>query len=347
MMEVNASLTSGSSSWNFTKHFDPVKGKFYFYDHVSQSSTWDKPSGIDMPLSRSADEIHQITIAQNRDAMERKEITDRRKATFEEFHRERAEELRIERIESEAKEIARIHGFWKAAALEASRQNGQLELSWNKELSVIDPFVYKYKENFGSNLRSLRLVGLSLTTLPDEFCVNLSNIDTLSLANNQLTTLPDNFILLTNLQILNLLNNGLKELPERFGLLCSLRNLEIANNKIESLPITFAALHLLIKVNFECNKLKVLPENLDCLKSCKYLNVNNNLLVRLPRCLSRMPSLISLSACKNMITYIPRELADSKTLRVIRLSANKIRFIPVRAYSNYHPTIIIFVFYFF
>jgi Leucine-rich repeat (LRR) protein len=325
-MKMTSSTDNSSSS--FTKHFDSKNASFYYHDSVSNTTTWDKPLA-EMAIYRSEYDLKNIAAAKIKDSAKKQEMIRHRKEIFDEFHKEREHELRIEREEFKENEFKRIHGFWRVAALDAST-SGQLSISWNKELLFIDPLVYNFHENFGRFLVTLRLVGLSLTSLPDEFALKLTSLECLSLASNQLTSLPDNFTLLTNLQELNLLNNRLVSLPERIGLMCSLKNIEIANNCIKALPITFAALDKLIRVNFECNHLKVLPENLDNMLRCRSLNFNNNRLIRLPRCLARMPSLVSLSASKNAISYIPQELSDSSTLRIIRLSANKIKFIPVR-----------------
>jgi hypothetical protein len=322
-----------NSSSNFTKHFDSKNASYYYHDSVSNTTTWDKPLA-EMAIYRSEYDLTLMHEAEVKHLAKQKEKSRQRKEVFDEFHKEREYELRIDKEDFVESEIKRIHGFWRVAALDAST-SGQLSLSWNKELLFIDPLVYNFHENFGRYLVTLRLVGLSLTSLPKEFGLKLASLECLSLASNQLTTLPDSFILLTNLQELNLLNNRLIALPERIGLMCSLKNIEIANNCIKALPITFAALDKLIRVNFECNHLKVLPENLDNMLRCKSLNFNNNRLIRLPRCIARMPSLVSLSASKNVISYIPQELADSPTLRIIRLSANKIRFIPVRWINVY------------
>ena len=256
-----------------------------------------------------------------------------RKLQLEGLYREKAEELRLQREEEACAESKRLHSVWKNAAFEASLHGGQLDLSWNSELTFIDPFLFSFYETFGLQLRSLRLVGLSLKCLSDDFSIELGSLEALSLANNKLETLPGNLFELRNLQILNLLNNQLVSLPDQIGRLTSLLKFEIANNRIESLPSTFGDLSLLVKVNLECNKLKILPENLDRMSSCKYFNVNCNELSHLPRCLSRMPNLMVLSACKNVISYIPSELSNSKSLRSLRLSANRIRLIPVKKWQ--------------
>lgn len=217
---------------------------------------------------------------------------------------------------------------WQNAMYDASLQNGFLRVCWDESIWTISPTIYDFSKNFGVPLKALRLIGIGLSTIPEELATNLRELEILSIANNQITSLPDNIVSLTQLRELNVMYNQLKSLPQRIGYMCSLQKLGIANNSIEELPITFGALSLLERVDLEHNNLTVLPENLDNLISCKALNVNNNKLARLPRCIGRMPSLTSLSASCNKLTYIPSQLTDSTTLTCLRLNVNQISLLP-------------------
>lgn len=132
-MSESPSMTS-----SFTKYFCVEEGKYYYHDGVSGLSTWDKPVTVeDMPIHRSVLQLHETkTALKNKNRI--KCVTDsKRKEIFDEFYRERAEELYIERKETNMIEFNRIQSFWKTALFNASEQKGQLELSWNKELLFI------------------------------------------------------------------------------------------------------------------------------------------------------------------------------------------------------------------
>jgi hypothetical protein len=311
---------------HFTKHFDPDNGMFYYYDHVTGQSTWDKPPGP-IELHMSDEQIETMKVAKREELAKKRDDNDRRQRVLEELRKEKAAALELLRNEKAEAESKKLNTQWQTAMIEATMKNGELELCW-EHLGFISPLIYKFYDSFGMHLRALRLVGMSLRSLPEEVGDQLYMLEVLHLANNELTTLPDNIIKLTNLRDLNLLKNRLVSLPTKIGLLCSLKLLELANNCLEYLPVTFGALNKLERLVLESNRLKVLPENLDNMTACRYLNVSNNQLTRLPKCLARMPNLTVLSACKNKISYVPSNLAESKTLRAIRLSANQINQIP-------------------
>lgn len=250
-----------------------------------------------------------------------------RKALLEKMKIERESESKRIALAKAAEEVSKNKLFWQNTLYLASVQKGNLNISWTP-LKKIDPMLFGFNKEFSMPLVALRLVGVELESLPDDFGNHLMTLKSLSLSSNKLTTLPDSIVLLTNLTDLNLLKNNLVSLPERMGLMCSLTTLFVANNKLESLPITFGALNLMERVDLECNKLRVLPENLDNMTMCRTFLANNNKLIRLPRCLARMPNLTSLSACHNKITYIPQVLFESDTLLTIRLSDNLITLIP-------------------
>ena len=146
--------------------------------------------------------------------------------------------------------------IWQVALMDASQSHGELSLSW-KPMGYIDPVVFEFKANFGSDLLALRLIGLELHELPKNFGDKLVSLEFLSLSNNELTYLPDSFVNMTRLREINLLHNKLECLPQRIGLMCSLLKLEIANNHLKKLPITFGALNLLERIDLECNHLQV------------------------------------------------------------------------------------------
>ena len=315
---------------HFTKHYDENLGKFYYYDHVSGLTTWDKPLG-DIPLYLSDDQIDKIRqLHERRHALTtgvEADMKDVRQLVLQKMKREKEREVQQYRARMKAEKERENKNLWQRVLMDASLSHGHLTLAWQK-LGYIDPVVYDFPVNFGYSLISLRLIGIGLTHLPDDFGSRFMRLEILSLSNNELVYLPDSFVQMTSLREVNLLKNKLERLPERIGLMCSLQRLEVANNSIKALPITFGALNLMERMDVECNKLAVLPENLDNLTSCTTIICNYNELLRLPRCIGLMPSLTSLSATNNKISYIPEEITNCRSLKILRLSLNKISTIP-------------------
>ncbi len=223
-----------------------------------------------------------------------------------------------ERAEERRKKL-----IWEEAVLEAGMQKGNLIITW-KPIHTINPIIYDFEKNQSRKLVSLRLVGVELLELPEDFGLELRQLEILSLENNKLEFLPDSITEMIELVELNLSFNRLRFLPERTGFLFKLRSMPLNNNQLTQLPITFGALTALEKLDLECNFLEVLPENLDRLRACHTVNVNRNRLIRLARCFSRMPNLHYLSACWNQLSFIPQELYSSKTITHLRLGMNNI-----------------------
>jgi hypothetical protein len=229
-----------------------------------------------------------------------------------------------ERAEERRKKL-----IWEEAIMEASMLKGILIVSW-KPLYTVNKNVYRFEEVHHHKLLQLRLIGVQLKELPEDFGTSMRQLELLSLENNHLEILPDSITELLNLTELNLSFNRLKKLPVRIGFMYKLQWMPLNNNQLTELPVTFGALTALQKIDIECNKLRILPENLENMLSCHSLNANRNHLIRLPRCLSRMPSLATLSACWNELSYIPQELFSSKTITCLRLGTNSIKRISER-----------------
>jgi hypothetical protein len=312
----------------YKMHFDQSSGSFYYLDDQTQDSSWDRPTDGAVEMYYSPEQID--TMRDTRAILKQQKADELH--TIREAVRiirsEHDEENKRLAVEKKKKEDKVIYLAWQKALSLAAEENGECNISWQK-CTGIDKMVYDFEQTFKRPLKAVRLVGVQLTTLPDEFCLRLYGIQVLSLANNDLTSLPECLYKMYNVRHLNVMNNKLKSLPAKIGLMATnLSRLEISNNKLESLPATFAALVKITRVDLENNCIERLPENLDLMYNCEALNVSCNRLTRLPRCIGRMRSLKTLSANRNQITYIPLEVCKSKSLEVLRLCTNKLSALP-------------------
>eukprot|EP01041_Mallomonas_annulata_P001810 gene1810-3508_t len=315
--------------YKFTKHLDEITGKFYYYNHINGISTWNKPhTDIAVYLSAEHKELNS-TLHWNH-FVERKIETIQRQELIQHFkHKYNYSKIKKQELDDKISERD-LRRAWENMFLNAckDRDNRGIECSMSWKRCEIHPILFDCEKQYGLKLRSLRLEGMCLESIPDEIGSCLMNLQCLSVSSNKLTNLPDTLTLLSNLTELNAMNNKLNRLPDKIGLMCSLLRLELASNQLTVLPNSFPALTKLDRVVLEKNELTVLPETLDFMFSCRILNLNSNKLIRLPRCIARMPSLTTLSATCNEISYLPRELCFCKNLRSLRLSRNKITMLP-------------------
>ena len=278
-------------------------------------------AGKDDLRAQSPEENISASIMKNlNSSSKRKEILDL-------VRKERHADWVFQQKEEAKKEERKRRSEWQSAMMDGSTNKGCVSLYW-KEFGSIDSVLYEFQSSFGIPLLELRLIGIGIKELPNDFGENMRSLRVLSLRGNLLETLPDTILHMTSLEDLCLLKNRIKKLPDRIGLMSSLKILSIAGNFLELLPITFGALNQIQRCDLEANQLKLLPENLDNMLSCSILNVNNNKLTYLPRCLGRMPSLTSLSASDNQIHYLPDELTNSRDLKYLRLCRNQIKRLP-------------------
>jgi len=124
-----------------------------------------------------------------------------------------------------------------------------------------------------SELNSLYLSGLSITTLPENIG-SLTSLYTLDLANNSLQELPSSITNLNNLHYLNLSNNQLVELPENIGNLMNLSYLDLSDNTLQELPLSITNLSNLYFLDLTDNNLITLPD-ISNLPICLYTPVHH------------------------------------------------------------------------
>ena len=303
-------------------------GSFYYLNESTLDSSWDRPTDGAVELYYSPEQLSSMSRTRAAMRKARVEEFNKLKAAVAVIRAEHDEQNHRIAMEKKRHDDRVIYMAWQKALSLAAEENGECNISWQK-CTGIDSMVYDFEATFKKPLKAIRLVGVQLTMLPDEFCCRLYGIQVLSLANNDLTSLPESLYKMYNVHYLNLRNNKLKSLPEKIGLMATnLSRIELSNNKLESLPATFAALVKIKRLDLEHNCIERLPENLDLLYNCEVLNVSCNRLTRLPRCIGRMKSLISLSANRNCINYIPLEVCKSRSLEVLRLCTNKITALP-------------------
>ena len=178
------------------------------------------------------------------------------------------------------------------------------------------------------HLTAVRLIGHSLTSIPDAFCDVLLNLQSLSFSNNLLESLPHNIGNLVNLTELNALKNRLRYLPESLCVLKKLERLDLCNNKLQSLPDHFGALSSLRGVlTIEVNELSSVPESIGDLR-VESLRLSRNILTKMPTSLKRLTTLTSLAINGNKLEQFPNEVCDLPKIRHISLCRNRLSHIP-------------------
>ena len=158
----------------FTKHFDPDQGLYYYYEHVSGVSTWDRPAG-DVEVYRPESLVESMFEAHRVAAEEQRKLTARRRRAYDDFQRDKAENLTELWLDKEAEEKKRVENIWRVACVEATQQGGSLEISW-KKLEFVNPLIYDFQTQFGMPLIGLKLVGIDLPALPDDVALRLPTL---------------------------------------------------------------------------------------------------------------------------------------------------------------------------
>src|SRR5579862_5139950 len=119
--------------------------------------------------------------------------------------------------------------------LEAGLQIWCNEVRFNPEHSSRVAAMERIQECYLSDLDSLDLTDLKLTSLPPQIGI-LSELQILEVANNQLLDLPPEIGTLSNLELFDASHNQLSELPAYIGDLSNLQFLILDANKIKKIP---------------------------------------------------------------------------------------------------------------
>ena len=235
--------------------------------------------------------------------------------------KEREEKFRLQRIQEKKQAQAEADAIWESQwklSLSEAQRTGELLNCW-KGLDRIHSKVFTLK-----HLTAVRLIGHSLTYIPEEFCDVLRNLTSVSFSNNLLETLPHNIGNLENLTELNVLKNKIRYLPESLCILKKLERLDLCNNSLMGLPEHFGALSSLHGVlTIELNEMTEVPDSIGDL-SVESLRMSRNSLTKLPSSLGRLTTLTSLVINGNRLEQFPNEVTLLPKIRHISLCRNNL-----------------------
>ena len=173
-------------------------------------------------------------------------------------------------------------------------------------------------------IKTLRLNGRNITTLPDNF-VNLSKLRYLDLSDNMIKELPDNFNQLYQLEHINLSSNKFYEFPSDTCLPKNLKYLFMYNNKIEAVPSHINQLCNLELIDLSSNGLKLLPEEIGELSELNTLYLYSNDLRYIPNSIGNLSKLKILNLnYNNNLSIIPRSFLKLIKLHEVLLSGTKL-----------------------
>ncbi|MDP1724934.1 MAG: leucine-rich repeat domain-containing protein [Alphaproteobacteria bacterium] len=173
-------------------------------------------------------------------------------------------------------------------------------------------------------IKTLRLNGRNITTLPDNF-VNLSKLRYLDLSDNMIKELPDNFNQLDRLEHINLSSNNLDVFPNDTCLPKTLKYLFMYNNKIETVPNHINQLCNLELIDLSSNGLKILPEEIGELSELNTLYLYSNDLRYIPNSIGNLSKLKILNLnYNNNLSIIPRSFLKLIQLHEVLLSGTKL-----------------------
>ena len=296
---------------NYEKLWNSKAKKYYYFNKTTKEESFEKP----MILRRSGKAGDDI------------ELSPRSKQLEEDRYyrnlgmKEREEKFRLQRIQEKKQAQAEADAIWESQwklSLSEAQRTGELLNCW-KGLDRIHSKVFTLK-----HLTAVRLIGHSLTYIPEEFCDVLRNLTSVSFSNNLLETLPHNIGNLENLTDLNVLKNKIRYLPESLCILKKLERLDLCNNSLMGLPEHFGALSSLHGVlTIELNEMTEVPDSIGDL-SVESLRMSRNSLTKLPSSLGRLTTLTSLVINGNRLEQFPNEVTLLPKIRHISLCRNNL-----------------------
>jgi Leucine-rich repeat (LRR) protein len=169
----------------------------------------------------------------------------------------------------------------------------KIDLSFNREMTSLDPRIGKLK-----NLQYISLHSCKLTSLPKEIG-SLPNLETLIVESNKLGSVPAEIGNLPKIKNLKLSYNKLTSVPEEIYNLTSLENLYLHRNDISNLSDKVGQLTNLKNLTFSGNQITSVPASIKNLKNLRYLTLSENNLTALPEELGELNKLTMLYLGKN------------------------------------------------
>lgn len=161
-----------------------------------------------------------------------------------------------------------------------------------------------------SNVYTISLAGLQLTTLPSEL-YQLIELRHLDISRNAIQVFPGDLQRLQQLQTLRMDNNRLTDVSS-IPTLAKLSDLNLRNNDISTLPASIFRLPSLQNLNLSDNKIESLPESVQSATHLTTLDVRGNLLSTLPYQLTKLERLSRLLLHRNPRLPIPIEITGTE-----------------------------------
>lgn len=149
---------------------------------------------------------------------------------------------------------------------------------------------------------------LAITSMQEDWIVDISKFERLLLGWNVITQLPTNICVMNNLLRLDLQHNNMSVVPGCLFELPFLRNLNLSYNNLKELPVINRWSSSLNVLNVAGNSLHTFPSNMTG-ATIEYLNMSSNKLTKIPSGVCHLTTLVSLDISENKeIRDFPIEL---------------------------------------
>lgn len=183
-----------------------------------------------------------------------------------------------------------------------------------------------------------------LTTLPNNICNSLTNLEALYCERNRLTGLPDGIGLLFQLIILMANDNQIALVPASFTKLKNLQTCSFANNKLTWVPNSVGHMGSIRELSLTGNDLRSPPADivaqgtmrilrflrgLSLSEHSRALNLSALGMTALPLMVCRQTALTELKLFQNKISEVPAKAGRLTKLTHLVLSANRITELPL------------------